>query len=80
MTLAAFSSQNEQDNRQYARLGKFPCLEPSDSEEARQFTRLAFELSEQLRDCPVMLRSTTRLSHSKSAVDDGRMPDAPRAS
>jgi len=63
-----FSSQNEQDNRQYARFGKFPCLEPADSEEARQFTRLAFELSEQFR-CPVMLRSTTRLSHSKSPVE-----------
>jgi indolepyruvate ferredoxin oxidoreductase alpha subunit len=72
-----FSSQNEQDNRQYARFGKFPCLEPSDSEEARQFTRLAFELSERF-NCPVMLRSTTRLSHSKSAVDV-EMPDAPRA-
>ncbi len=64
----AFSSQNEQDNRHYARLGKFPCLEPSDSEEARQFTRLAFDLSEQF-ETPVMLRSTTRLSHSKSAVE-----------
>ncbi len=64
----AFSSQNEQDNRQFARFGKFPCLEPSDSEEARQFTRLAFELSEQFHT-PVLLRSTTRLSHSKSAVE-----------
>jgi len=72
-----FSSQNEQDNRQYARFGKFPCLEPSDSEEARQFTRLAFELSERF-NCPVMLRSTTRLSHSKSAVEV-EMPNAPRA-
>jgi len=64
----AFSSQNEQDNRQYARFGKFPCLDPADSEEARQFTRLAFELSEQF-ETPVMLRTTTRLSHSKSAVE-----------
>ncbi len=72
----AFSSQNEQDNRQYARLGKFPCLEPADSEEARQFTRLAFELSERFQ-CPVMLRSTTRLSHSKSAVEV-QMPEAAR--
>ncbi len=71
-----FSSQNEQDNRQYARFGKFPCLEPSDSQEARQFTRIAFDLSEQFR-CPVMLRSTTRLSHSKSAVDV-EMPDGAR--
>ncbi|HET91323.1 MAG TPA: indolepyruvate ferredoxin oxidoreductase subunit alpha [Chloroflexi bacterium] len=72
----AFSSQNEQDNRHYARFGKFPCLEPSDSQEAKEFTRLAFELSE-LFDTPVMLRSTTRISHSKSGVEVS-MPDAPR--
>jgi indolepyruvate ferredoxin oxidoreductase alpha subunit len=71
-----FSSQNEQDNRQYARFGKFPCLEPSDSEEARQFTRLAFDLSEQF-STPVLLRSTTRLSHSKSPVEV-QMPEGPR--
>ena len=68
----AFSSQNEQDNRHYARFGKFPCLEPADSQEAKDFTRFAFDLSEQF-DTPVMLRSTTRLSHSKSAVEV-RMP------
>ncbi|HEC33928.1 MAG TPA: indolepyruvate ferredoxin oxidoreductase subunit alpha [Chloroflexi bacterium] len=73
----AFSSQNEQDNRHYARFGKFPCLEPADSEEARQFTRLAFDLSEQFQ-CPVMVRSTTRLSHSKSQVEV-EMPEGPRA-
>jgi indolepyruvate ferredoxin oxidoreductase alpha subunit len=72
----AFSSQNEQDNRHYARFGKFPCLEPADSQEAKDFTRFAFELSEQF-DTPVMLRSTTRLSHSKSAVEVS-MPDEPR--
>jgi indolepyruvate ferredoxin oxidoreductase alpha subunit len=72
----AFSSQNEQDNRHYARFGKFPCLEPADSQEAKDFTRFAFELSEQY-DTPVMLRSTTRLSHSKGAVEV-RMPDEPR--
>jgi len=72
----AFSSQNEQDNRHYARFGKFPCLEPADSQEAKDFTRFAFELSEQF-DTPVMLRSTTRLSHSKSAVEV-RMPAGPR--
>jgi indolepyruvate ferredoxin oxidoreductase alpha subunit len=63
----AFSSQNEQDNRHYARFGKFPCLEPSDSQEAKDFTVFAFELSEKF-DTPVMVRSTTRLSHSKSPV------------
>jgi indolepyruvate ferredoxin oxidoreductase alpha subunit len=74
----AFSSQNEQDNRHYARFGKFPCLEPADSQEAKDFTAFAFELSEQF-DTPVMLRSTTRLSHSKTAVEV-RMPTAPRES
>ncbi len=64
----AFSSQNEQDNRQYARFGKFPCFDPADSAEAREFTRIAFELSEQFRT-PVLLRPTTRISHSKSVVE-----------
>src|SRR5512135_3215539 len=61
------SSQNEQDNRHYARAAKVPMLEPSDSQEGKDFTRLAFELSEKF-DTPVMLRTTTRVSHSKSAV------------
>ena len=72
----AFSSQNEQDNRHYARFGKFPCLEPADSQEAKDFTVAAFEVSETF-DTPVMLRSTTRLSHSKSAVEV-KMPTASR--
>jgi indolepyruvate ferredoxin oxidoreductase alpha subunit len=72
----AFSSQNEQDNRQFARFGKFPCLEPSDSQEAKDFTAFAFDLSEKF-DTPVMLRSTTRLSHSKSPVEV-TMPEGPR--
>ncbi len=61
------SSQNEQDNRYYALAAKLPMIEPSDAEEARRFTALAFELSEKY-DTPVFLRSTTRLSHSKSLV------------
>lgn len=61
------SSQNEQDSRHYARAAKLPMLEPSDSQEAYDFTRLAFELSEHF-DTPVLLRTTTRLSHSKSIV------------
>ena len=61
------SSQNEQDNRHYAIAAKLPMLEPSDSQEAREFTRLAFELSEAY-DTPVFLRMTTRTSHSKSLV------------
>ncbi len=62
------SSQNEQDNRHYAKFAKVPMLEPSDSEEARDLTRLAFELSEQF-DVPVLLRTTTRISHSHSPVE-----------
>ncbi len=61
------SSQNEQDSRNYAKFAKVPMFEPADSEEARAFTRLAFEVSEQF-DTPVMLRSNTRISHGKSVV------------
>ncbi|PLY04564.1 MAG: indolepyruvate ferredoxin oxidoreductase subunit alpha [Desulfuromonas sp.] len=61
------SSQDEQDSRHYARFAKVPMLEPADSEEARAFTRLGFEISEQF-DTPVILRSTTRISHGKSIV------------
>lgn len=63
----AWSSQNEQDNRHYARFGKFPSIDPSDSQDAKDFTRAAFELSEDFNTI-VMLRTTTRVSHSKSAV------------
>jgi len=61
------SSQNEQDNRRFAFFAKIPCLEPSDSQEAKDFTKLALEISEQF-DTPVMLRVTTRVCHSKSIV------------
>ncbi len=61
------SSQNEQDNRNYAKFAKVPMLEPADSHECKEFTRLALELSEQY-DTPVFLRTTTRISHSKSIV------------
>ncbi len=67
------SSQNEQDNRHYARMAKIPLLEPSDSQEARDFTAYAFELSERY-DTPVMVRSTTRISHSRGIVS----PAAPQ--
>jgi indolepyruvate ferredoxin oxidoreductase alpha subunit len=70
-----FSSQNEQDTRHYARMGKIPCLEPSDSAEAKQFIRAAFELSEAF-DTPVILRTTTRISHCKSVVEIGE-PESP---
>ncbi len=64
---AMHSSQNEQDNRWYARAAKIPMLEPSDSQEAKDFTIFALELSEQY-DTPVLLRTTTRINHSKSIV------------
>ncbi len=62
------SSQNEQDNRHYARAAKLPMLEPSDSQEAYELIALAFSLSEQF-DTPVMVRTTTRISHCKSVVE-----------
>ena len=65
-----YSSQNEQDNRHYARFARVPCLEPSDSQEAKDMVGLALELSEQF-DTPVMLRLTTRISHSDTVVELG---------
>lgn len=64
------SSQNEQDSRYYAISAHIPMLEPSDSAEAKEFTSLAFELSEKY-DTPVFLRTTTRLAHSQSFVEEG---------
>jgi indolepyruvate ferredoxin oxidoreductase alpha subunit len=62
------SSQNEQDNRHYARLAKVPMLEPSDSQDVYDLMGLAFDISEEF-DTPVLLRTTTRIAHSKSVVD-----------
>ena len=62
------SSQNEQDTRMVARSAHLPVLEPSDSQEAKAFTKLAFTLSEEY-DTPVILRTTTKLSHSQSVVE-----------
>lgn len=64
------SSQNEQDSRHYARLARVPLFEPSDSQEARDFTALALETSERFQT-PVILRTTTRVSHSRSIVAVG---------
>ena len=64
------SSQNEQDNRRYALAAGVPMLEPSDSQEAYEFTLRAIELSERWQ-CPVMLRMTTRVCHSKTIVKRG---------
>jgi len=61
------SSQNEQDNRNYAKFSKIPMVEPADAQEAKEFIKLAFEISEKF-DTPVFLRTTTRVSHSKSVV------------
>jgi indolepyruvate ferredoxin oxidoreductase, alpha subunit len=74
---AMHSSQNEQDNRTFARFGRVPCLEPSDSQEAKDMVRASFELSERF-DTPVLLRLTTRICHSTSAVELGER-DAPVA-
>lgn len=62
-----YSSQNEQDTRAVARAAKVPVLEPSDSMEAKEFVKAAYEISEKY-DTPVILRTTTRLAHSQSVV------------
>lgn len=61
------SSQNEQDSRHYAIGAKVPMLEPSDSQECKDYAKLAYEISEKF-DTPMILRLTTRVSHSQSAV------------
>lgn len=63
-----YSSQNEQDTRCVARAAQVPVLEPSDSQEAKDFMKFAFEVSEKY-DTPVILRTTTRLSHSQGTVE-----------
>ena len=67
---AMHSSQNEQDSRYYARAAHIPMLEPADSQECLDFTKLAFKLSEEL-DTPVFLRLTTRIAHARSAATPG---------
>ncbi len=62
------SSQNEQDSRHYAIAAKLPMLEPASSAECKEFTKIAFDLSETF-DTPVILRLTTRVSHSRSPVE-----------
>ncbi len=65
---AMHSSQNEQDSRHYAIAAKVPMLEPSDSAEAKDFVKLAFDISEEF-DTPVIIRMCTRIAHSQSAVE-----------
>lgn len=64
------SSQNEQDNRWYGKFAMLPVLEPADSREAKDFTAAAFGLSEEF-DTPVIVRTTTRISHARSPVEFG---------
>ena len=68
------SSQNEQDNRYYSMMSKIPMLEPADSQECKDFLKEAFKISEQF-DIPVMLRTTTRVSHSRSVVNLENEPE-----
>ena len=70
------SSQNEQDTRIYGQLATVPVLEPSDAQEALDLTRLAFEISERF-DTPVIVRGTTRLSHTRRPVAVGARREAP---
>ncbi|MDK1027215.1 MAG: indolepyruvate ferredoxin oxidoreductase subunit alpha [Actinomycetota bacterium] len=70
------SSQNEQDTRAYARMAGVPLLEPSDSAEAKEFTALAFDISEEF-DTPVLVRTTTRVSHNRGVVELGPRVDRP---
>jgi indolepyruvate ferredoxin oxidoreductase alpha subunit len=64
------SSQNEQDNRYFAKFGKVPVLEPIDPQEAKDFVAIAFDLSERF-ETPVMYRTTTRIAHAKGVVELG---------
>ena len=65
------SSQNEQDNRNYAYAAKVPMLEPSDASEAKEFLKTAYRISEEF-DTPVLLRTTTRVAHVKGMVTIGK--------
>ena len=69
------SSQNEQDNRFYAKFAKIPMLEPSNSQEAKDYMKIAYELSEKW-STPVFFRMTTRVCHSKSIVELGERTEA----
>jgi indolepyruvate ferredoxin oxidoreductase alpha subunit len=62
------SSQNEQDTRNFAKFGKVPCLEPSESQEAKDMMGAALQISEDF-DTPVILKGSTRVSHSMSLVE-----------
>jgi len=67
-----YSSQNEQDSRYYALLSNLPCLEPSDPQEAKEMVKAAIEMSEKL-GLPVLLRTTTRVNHTRAPVTYGKL-------
>lgn len=71
------SSQNEQDNRQFAKFARIPCLDPSDAQNAHDLMIVAFDISEQF-DTPVMVRPTTRVCHTTSPVEVGEERQHPR--
>jgi len=71
-----FSSQNEQDNRYYAKMAGLPMLEPASPQEAKEMARDAFALSEELQ-LPVLLRTTTRVNHTRGAVTLGELAPRP---
>jgi len=71
------SSQNEQDNRYYAKFAKIPLVEPSDSQEVKNYLGAAFEISERF-GTPVLFRLTTRISHAKSPVELGERTEVSR--
>ncbi len=72
----AWSSQNEQDNRHLARASKVPMIEPSGPAEAKEFTKLAFNISEEF-DRPVIVRITTRIAHSQEIVELNEREEVP---
>ena len=71
------SSQNEQDSRHYAIASKIPMLEPANSSECKEFTKLAFEISEQF-DTPIIVRLNTRVSHSQSLLETADRVEVPQ--
>ncbi|MDO4730905.1 MAG: indolepyruvate ferredoxin oxidoreductase subunit alpha [Clostridia bacterium] len=73
---AMHSSQNEQDSRNYAKAAKIPMLEPSNSQECKDFIKLGYEISETF-DTPVLLRLTTRVAHSRSIVNTNERVEPP---
>ena len=71
------SSQNEQDSRHYAKAAKVPMLEPADSAEALEYTKLAYEISEQF-NTPVLIKMCTRVAHSQSIIEPGERYEPPQ--